>query len=419
MFSKGISTPIILITLLIIALIIGGFTLWQYGDVLRETDELPEIKLPEKEEVTLENCEDIKVKSEGSDTPELRECCRKISNIQERAKCCGLRDQCLMDLIADTGAREYCEKLSVIGRRKAREICKNPSPELVINNEFLKLESFSKELEDNITLSGEMICSEDLVATIAITLKDSNGKNLVYGEDYESSKPSVSSPPKNCASGNFSSFWGFFSYLPPSSREGSLEIKLLSSKSRNEVYNTVFPVTFKDLYIEDIDESKENGWGTYIIEEPAIRFKLPELTYNRSFNLEQNDFFKPWILSITIEDRVDYFEECMAGPVEWGPPTGFMEKVSVKDIDFCLRHQHSAAMGGSRRDEYDCSIRINSKYLVFSFAVDTGSCAKCGFLYPLDKIEECRASCNEFNEEVENEVISFFKKIISTVEFLD
>ena len=51
--NKGISTPIAIGIILILVILVGGFTWLQYGRMWRERDELPEIKIPEKEEPVL------------------------------------------------------------------------------------------------------------------------------------------------------------------------------------------------------------------------------------------------------------------------------------------------------------------------------------------------------------------------------
>jgi len=52
--SKGISIPIAIGIVLILVIIVGGFTWWQYGEMWKETSELLEIELPEKEDETIE-----------------------------------------------------------------------------------------------------------------------------------------------------------------------------------------------------------------------------------------------------------------------------------------------------------------------------------------------------------------------------
>jgi len=47
--NKGISTPIAIGIVLILVVLVGGFTWLQYGEIWREVSELPEVELPEKE----------------------------------------------------------------------------------------------------------------------------------------------------------------------------------------------------------------------------------------------------------------------------------------------------------------------------------------------------------------------------------
>ena len=47
--NKGISTPIAIGIVLILVILVGSFTWWQYGEMWRETSELPGIELSEKE----------------------------------------------------------------------------------------------------------------------------------------------------------------------------------------------------------------------------------------------------------------------------------------------------------------------------------------------------------------------------------
>ena len=49
--NKGISTPIAIGIVLILVILVGSFTWLKYGEIRRETDELPEVELPKKEEV--------------------------------------------------------------------------------------------------------------------------------------------------------------------------------------------------------------------------------------------------------------------------------------------------------------------------------------------------------------------------------
>lgn len=56
--NKEISTPVAIIIVLILAVIIGGFTWWQYGEIRKEETKLTKIELPEKEEtiINFEEC---------------------------------------------------------------------------------------------------------------------------------------------------------------------------------------------------------------------------------------------------------------------------------------------------------------------------------------------------------------------------
>ena len=49
--NKKISTPIAIGIILVLAILVGGFTLWQYGEIDKEESNIPEAQLPEKEEV--------------------------------------------------------------------------------------------------------------------------------------------------------------------------------------------------------------------------------------------------------------------------------------------------------------------------------------------------------------------------------
>lgn len=49
--NKEISTPIAIGIVLILVILVGGFTWWQYGETWREASDLPEVELPEKEEM--------------------------------------------------------------------------------------------------------------------------------------------------------------------------------------------------------------------------------------------------------------------------------------------------------------------------------------------------------------------------------
>ncbi len=51
-FNKGISTPIAVGIILILVILVGGFTWWQYGEMWKESTELPEIEIPEKKDET-------------------------------------------------------------------------------------------------------------------------------------------------------------------------------------------------------------------------------------------------------------------------------------------------------------------------------------------------------------------------------
>ena len=52
--NKKISTPIAIGIILVLAILVGGFTLWQYGEIDKEESNIPEAQLPEKEEVANE-----------------------------------------------------------------------------------------------------------------------------------------------------------------------------------------------------------------------------------------------------------------------------------------------------------------------------------------------------------------------------
>jgi len=48
--NKGISTPVALSIILILAIIVGGFIWWEHGKMWKQGIELPEIIIPEKKE---------------------------------------------------------------------------------------------------------------------------------------------------------------------------------------------------------------------------------------------------------------------------------------------------------------------------------------------------------------------------------
>ena len=54
MLNKAISTPVAIIIILILVISVGGFTWLKYGEIWRESAELPEIEIPEKETSSLE-----------------------------------------------------------------------------------------------------------------------------------------------------------------------------------------------------------------------------------------------------------------------------------------------------------------------------------------------------------------------------
>ena len=58
--KKGISTPIAIGIILVLAVLVGGFTLWQYSEMWREEGEFPKIEIPEKEEETAEESSIVK-----------------------------------------------------------------------------------------------------------------------------------------------------------------------------------------------------------------------------------------------------------------------------------------------------------------------------------------------------------------------
>jgi len=47
-FNKRISTPIAIGIILILVLIVGGYTYWQYSEMQKEEIDLPEVKIPDK-----------------------------------------------------------------------------------------------------------------------------------------------------------------------------------------------------------------------------------------------------------------------------------------------------------------------------------------------------------------------------------
>ena len=51
--KKGISTPLAIRIILVLAILVGGITLWQYQDMQKQEPGSVEITLPEKEEVPM------------------------------------------------------------------------------------------------------------------------------------------------------------------------------------------------------------------------------------------------------------------------------------------------------------------------------------------------------------------------------
>lgn len=65
--NKGMSTPVAITIVLLLAVLVGGFTWWQYGEIRKEETKLPEIGLPEKEFCggSLDSCDGRKMVLEG------------------------------------------------------------------------------------------------------------------------------------------------------------------------------------------------------------------------------------------------------------------------------------------------------------------------------------------------------------------
>jgi len=51
--NKGISTPIAIGIILILVILVGGFTWWQYSEIRKDEADIPEIDISEKEEIIL------------------------------------------------------------------------------------------------------------------------------------------------------------------------------------------------------------------------------------------------------------------------------------------------------------------------------------------------------------------------------
>ena len=51
--NKGISAPIAIGIILILVIIVGSFTWWQYGEIHKEETNIPEVKVPERELIPL------------------------------------------------------------------------------------------------------------------------------------------------------------------------------------------------------------------------------------------------------------------------------------------------------------------------------------------------------------------------------
>lgn len=81
--NRGISTPLAIGLILILVVIVGGFTVWQYGKIQREKIEVPEINMPEEEQPkttvgelsgpaceTIEDCESFNCPAADPEYPE-------------------------------------------------------------------------------------------------------------------------------------------------------------------------------------------------------------------------------------------------------------------------------------------------------------------------------------------------------------
>jgi len=64
MLNKGISTPIAIGIILILVILVGSFTYWQYDKIEKERNELPELEFPEKEEIK-ESVEEVAFIKDG------------------------------------------------------------------------------------------------------------------------------------------------------------------------------------------------------------------------------------------------------------------------------------------------------------------------------------------------------------------
>ena len=47
--NRGVSTPIAITVILVLAVLVGGFCLWQYSAIQKEKEAMPEVETPGRE----------------------------------------------------------------------------------------------------------------------------------------------------------------------------------------------------------------------------------------------------------------------------------------------------------------------------------------------------------------------------------
>jgi|GEM_PF-6745656 len=92
--NRGISTPLAIGIILILVIIVGGFTWWQYAEIRKEESEIPEISVPEEETtgpatigtqpcLTVEDCESYNCPEVDPEYPE----CDYVKECEDICKC--------------------------------------------------------------------------------------------------------------------------------------------------------------------------------------------------------------------------------------------------------------------------------------------------------------------------------------------